>query len=143
MKKLTCKYIKYRIIFLLCKRYQPLKPTAPGLSLSFEGREQVHYGETTLDISEVKKEDLQANFTCIVGNEMHNKKATVTLELKAQCEGRIFHFVFLHLDLSLKYIGDCILLFVSVNNKKNQSVSSLQIQASGKICLASLGYESP
>ncbi|XP_067994235.1 interleukin-1 receptor-like 1 [Melanerpes formicivorus] len=52
----------------------------------FEGREQVHYGETTLDISEVKKEDLQANFTCVVGNEMHNTKATVTLELKAQCE---------------------------------------------------------
>ncbi|XP_064000094.1 interleukin-1 receptor-like 1 isoform X2 [Pogoniulus pusillus] len=56
-------------------------------SYFFEGREQVHYGETTLNITEVRREDLQANFTCVVVNEMHNTKATVTLELKAQCEG--------------------------------------------------------
>ncbi|XP_009637237.1 interleukin-1 receptor-like 1 isoform X3 [Egretta garzetta] len=55
----------------------------------FEGREQEYYGETTLHITEVKKEDLQANFTCIVVNEMGNTKATVTLKLKAQY-GKIY-----------------------------------------------------
>uniref|UniRef100_A0A8C8APF7 Interleukin 1 receptor like 1 n=1 Tax=Otus sunia TaxID=257818 RepID=A0A8C8APF7_9STRI len=50
----------------------------------FEGREQEYYRETTLHITEIKKEDLQANFTCVVVNEMYNTKATVTLQLKAQ-----------------------------------------------------------
>ncbi|KFU98030.1 Interleukin-1 receptor-like 1, partial [Pterocles gutturalis] len=52
----------------------------------FEGHEQEYYRETTLHITEVKKEDLQANFTCVALNEMHNTKVTVTLQLKAQCE---------------------------------------------------------
>ncbi|XP_075380812.1 interleukin-1 receptor-like 1 isoform X1 [Mycteria americana] len=52
----------------------------------FEGREQEYYRETTLHITEIKKEDLQANFTCVALNEMHNTRATVTLQLKAQCE---------------------------------------------------------
>ncbi|KAM6099539.1 interleukin-1 receptor-like 1 isoform 2-T3 [Theristicus caerulescens] len=50
----------------------------------FEGPGQEYYRETTLHITEIKKEDLQANFTCVVVNEMHNTKATVTLQLKAQ-----------------------------------------------------------
>ncbi|XP_009984191.1 PREDICTED: interleukin-1 receptor-like 1 [Tauraco erythrolophus] len=50
----------------------------------FERHEQVYYRETTLHITEIKKEDLQANFTCVAVNEMHNTKATVTLQLKAQ-----------------------------------------------------------
>ncbi|XP_008943754.1 PREDICTED: interleukin-1 receptor-like 1 [Merops nubicus] len=49
----------------------------------FEGREQEYYREATLHISEIKKEDLQANFTCVALNEMHNTRATVTLKLKA------------------------------------------------------------
>ncbi|XP_032852968.1 interleukin-1 receptor-like 1 isoform X3 [Tyto alba] len=53
----------------------------------FEGREQEYYKEATLHITEIKKEDLQANFTCVVVNKMQNTKATVTLQLKAQCEG--------------------------------------------------------
>ncbi|XP_074715202.1 interleukin-1 receptor-like 1 isoform X5 [Strix uralensis] len=53
----------------------------------FEGREQEYYRETTLHITEIKKEDLQANFTCVAVNEMYNTKATVTLQLKAQCKG--------------------------------------------------------
>ncbi|XP_053912335.1 interleukin-1 receptor-like 1 isoform X2 [Cuculus canorus] len=53
---------------------------------SFEGRHQEYYKETTLHISEIKNEDLQANFTCVVVNEMCNTRATVTLKLKAQCE---------------------------------------------------------
>ncbi|KFV60316.1 Interleukin-1 receptor-like 1, partial [Tyto alba] len=52
----------------------------------FEGREQEYYKEATLHITEIKKEDLQANFTCVVVNKMQNTKATVTLQLKAQCE---------------------------------------------------------
>ncbi|KAM9301065.1 interleukin-1 receptor-like 1 [Morus bassanus] len=52
----------------------------------FEGCEQEYYRETTLHITEIKKEDLQANFTCVVVNEMHNTKATVRLQLKAQYE---------------------------------------------------------
>ncbi|XP_074671221.1 interleukin-1 receptor-like 1 isoform X1 [Strix aluco] len=52
----------------------------------FEGREQEYYRETTLHITEIKKEDLQANFTCVAVNEMYNTKATVTLQLKAQCK---------------------------------------------------------
>ncbi|XP_009692958.1 PREDICTED: interleukin-1 receptor-like 1 isoform X2 [Cariama cristata] len=55
----------------------------------FEGREQEYYRETTLHITEIKKEDLQTNFTCIAVNEMHNTKATVTLQLKAQY-GKIY-----------------------------------------------------
>ncbi|XP_062462893.1 interleukin-1 receptor-like 1 isoform X2 [Pezoporus occidentalis] len=54
---------------------------------SFEGHEQVYYKEATLHITEIKKEDLQANFTCVALNEMHNIRATVTLRLKAQYEG--------------------------------------------------------
>ncbi|XP_021146262.2 interleukin-1 receptor-like 1 isoform X5 [Columba livia] len=53
----------------------------------FEGRAQEYYRETTLHINEIKKEDLQANFTCVAVNEMHNTKATVTLQLKAPREG--------------------------------------------------------
>ncbi|XP_009470866.1 PREDICTED: interleukin-1 receptor-like 1 isoform X2 [Nipponia nippon] len=56
---------------------------------SFEGRGQEYYRETTLHITEIKKEDLQANFTCVAVNEMHNTKATVTLQLKAQY-GKIY-----------------------------------------------------
>ncbi|KFW68639.1 Interleukin-1 receptor-like 1, partial [Pygoscelis adeliae] len=52
----------------------------------FEGREQEYYRETTLHITEIKKEDLQANFTCIAVNKMQNTKATVMLQLKAQFE---------------------------------------------------------
>ncbi|NXO58883.1 ILRL1 protein, partial [Aramus guarauna] len=52
----------------------------------FQGHEQEYYRETTLHITEIKKEDLQANFTCVVMNEMHNTRATVTLQLKAQHE---------------------------------------------------------
>ncbi|XP_061233553.1 interleukin-1 receptor-like 1 isoform X1 [Neopsephotus bourkii] len=55
-------------------------------SNSFEGHEQVYYKEATLHITEIKKEDLQANFTCVALNEMHNVRATVTLRLKAQYE---------------------------------------------------------
>uniref|UniRef100_A0A8D0EES3 Interleukin 1 receptor like 1 n=1 Tax=Strix occidentalis caurina TaxID=311401 RepID=A0A8D0EES3_STROC len=55
----------------------------------FEGREQEYYRETTLHITEIKKEDLQANFTCVAVNEMYNTKATVTLQLKAQY-GKIY-----------------------------------------------------
>ncbi|XP_064295392.1 interleukin-1 receptor-like 1 isoform X2 [Phalacrocorax carbo] len=53
----------------------------------FEGYEQEYYRETTLHITEIRKEDLQANFTCVVVNEMHNTRATVRLQLKAQYEG--------------------------------------------------------
>ncbi|XP_075282552.1 interleukin-1 receptor-like 1 isoform X2 [Opisthocomus hoazin] len=53
----------------------------------FEGREQEYYREATLHIAKIKKEDLRSNFTCVALNEMHNTKATVTLRLKAQCEG--------------------------------------------------------
>ncbi|XP_054669193.1 interleukin-1 receptor-like 1 isoform X3 [Grus americana] len=57
----------------------------------YQGREQEYYRETTLHITEVKKEDLQANFTCVAMNEMHNTRATVTLQLKAQPEdGKIY-----------------------------------------------------
>ncbi|XP_071426072.1 interleukin-1 receptor-like 1 isoform X1 [Pithys albifrons albifrons] len=52
----------------------------------FVGREQEYYEETTLNITEVKKEDLQSNFTCIALNAMHNTRVTVTLQLKAQFE---------------------------------------------------------
>ncbi|XP_064264102.1 interleukin-1 receptor-like 1 isoform X1 [Passer domesticus] len=51
---------------------------------SFNGHEQVYYEETTLNITEVKKEDLQSNFTCIALNMMHNTRVTVTLQLKVQ-----------------------------------------------------------
>ncbi|XP_049690538.1 interleukin-1 receptor-like 1 isoform X3 [Accipiter gentilis] len=57
----------------------------------FEGREQEYYRETTLHITEIKKEDLQANFTCVAVNEMQNTKATVTLKLKAQSEDKLNH----------------------------------------------------
>ncbi|XP_065533809.1 interleukin-1 receptor-like 1 isoform X3 [Lathamus discolor] len=53
---------------------------------SFEGHEQVYYKEATLHITEIKKEDLQANFTCVAVNEMHNTRATVMLRLEAQHE---------------------------------------------------------
>ncbi|KGL91725.1 Interleukin-1 receptor-like 1, partial [Charadrius vociferus] len=52
----------------------------------FEGREQEYYREATLHITEIEKEDLQANFTCVAVNEMYNTKVTVTLRLKAQSE---------------------------------------------------------
>lgn len=67
---------------------------ALSLSISFEGRAQEYYRETTLHITEIKKEDLQANFTCVAVNEMHNTKATVTLQLRAPREGRIFLVLF-------------------------------------------------
>ncbi|XP_010159629.1 PREDICTED: interleukin-1 receptor-like 1, partial [Eurypyga helias] len=50
---------------------------------SFAARDQAYYSETTLHITEIKKEDLQANFTCVAVNEMYNTKVTVTLQLKA------------------------------------------------------------
>ncbi|XP_041274069.1 interleukin-1 receptor-like 1 isoform X2 [Onychostruthus taczanowskii] len=50
----------------------------------FDGHEQVYYEETTLNITEVKKEDLQSNFTCIALNIMYNTGVTVTLQLKVQ-----------------------------------------------------------
>ncbi|XP_071601056.1 interleukin-1 receptor-like 1 isoform X1 [Heliangelus exortis] len=52
---------------------------------SFEGPEHDYYRETTLNISKIKEEDLQANFTCVVLNKMQNTKATVTLKRKAKC----------------------------------------------------------
>ncbi|KAM6292749.1 interleukin-1 receptor-like 1 [Porphyrio hochstetteri] len=52
----------------------------------FEGSERQYYRESTLCITEVKKEDLQANFTCVALNEMYNTKVTVTLQSKAQRE---------------------------------------------------------
>ncbi|XP_039912984.1 interleukin-1 receptor-like 1 isoform X1 [Hirundo rustica] len=52
----------------------------------FDGHEQVYYEETSLNITEVKKEDLQSNFTCIALNTMHNTRVTVTLQLKVQSE---------------------------------------------------------
>ncbi|XP_040440615.1 interleukin-1 receptor-like 1 isoform X1 [Falco naumanni] len=52
----------------------------------FEGRQHEFYRETALLITEIKKEDLQANFTCVAVNEMQNTKVTVTLRLKAQYE---------------------------------------------------------
>ncbi|XP_009881381.1 PREDICTED: interleukin-1 receptor-like 1 isoform X2 [Charadrius vociferus] len=55
----------------------------------FEGREQEYYREATLHITEIEKEDLQANFTCVAVNEMYNTKVTVTLRLKAQ-NGKIY-----------------------------------------------------
>lgn len=65
---------------------------ALSLSISFEGREQEYYEETTLNITEVKKEDLQSNFTCIALNIMYNTRVTVTLRLQVQSEGRTFSF---------------------------------------------------
>ncbi|XP_005037601.1 PREDICTED: interleukin-1 receptor-like 1 isoform X2 [Ficedula albicollis] len=52
----------------------------------FNGHDQVYYGETTLNITEVKKEDLQSNFTCISLNIMSNTRVTVTLQLKVKSE---------------------------------------------------------
>ncbi|KAM9204574.1 interleukin-1 receptor-like 1 isoform 1-T1 [Mergus octosetaceus] len=52
----------------------------------FEGQAREYYKEATLHISEIKEEDLQSNFTCVVVNEMGNTRATVTLQLKAQCK---------------------------------------------------------
>uniref|UniRef100_A0A8C5JUL8 Interleukin 1 receptor like 1 n=1 Tax=Junco hyemalis TaxID=40217 RepID=A0A8C5JUL8_JUNHY len=64
--------------------WDPLKPMVPSLSLSisFDDHEQVYYGETTLNITEVKKEDLQSNFTCIALNTLYSTRVTVTLQLK-------------------------------------------------------------
>ncbi|XP_014748767.1 PREDICTED: interleukin-1 receptor-like 1 isoform X2 [Sturnus vulgaris] len=53
---------------------------------SFNGHDQVYYEETSLNITEVKKEDLQSNFTCIALNTMYNTRVTVTLQLKVQSE---------------------------------------------------------
>ncbi|XP_013045705.1 interleukin-1 receptor-like 1 isoform X3 [Anser cygnoides] len=50
----------------------------------FEGQAREYYKESTLHITEIKEEDLQSNFTCVVMNEMGNTRATVTLQLKAQ-----------------------------------------------------------
>lgn len=117
---------------------------ALSLSISFAGHKQVYYEETTLNITEVKKEDLQSNFTCIALNIMYNTRVTVTLQLKVKSEGRIFSFWFF--TLSLIYVGEFILLFVSdskkvsINKKQNQPASSLYVQASCKILMAeSLG----
>ncbi|XP_005013476.1 interleukin-1 receptor-like 1 isoform X1 [Anas platyrhynchos] len=52
----------------------------------FEGQAREYYKEATLHISEIKEEDLQSNFTCVVVNEMGNTRATVTLQLKAQSD---------------------------------------------------------
>uniref|UniRef100_A0A8C5U1L6 Interleukin 1 receptor like 1 n=1 Tax=Malurus cyaneus samueli TaxID=2593467 RepID=A0A8C5U1L6_9PASS len=58
---------------------------------SFEGHEHVYYEETTLNITEIKKEDLQSNFTCIALNTMYNTRVTVTLQLRAQAkDGKIY-----------------------------------------------------
>lgn len=82
------------------------------LSISFEGQAREYYKEATLHITEIKEEDLQSNFTCVVMNEMGNTRATVTLQLKAQCKGRICSFCFLtYLRFNLKYIGDFIFIF--------------------------------
>lgn len=81
------------------------------LSISFEGQAREYYKEATLHISEIKEEDLLSNFTCVVVNEMGNTRATVTLQLKAQCKGRICSFCFLtYLTLNLKYIGGFIFI---------------------------------
>ncbi|KAM7066434.1 interleukin-1 receptor-like 1 isoform 2-T2 [Acridotheres tristis] len=57
----------------------------------FNGHDQVYYEETSLNITEVKKEDLQSNFTCIALNTMYNTRVTVTLQLKVQSEdGKIY-----------------------------------------------------
>ncbi|XP_074391918.1 interleukin-1 receptor-like 1 isoform X5 [Zonotrichia albicollis] len=53
----------------------------------FDDHEQVYYGETTLNITEVKKEDLQSNFTCIALNTLYSTRVTVTLQLKVQSKG--------------------------------------------------------
>ncbi|XP_066427685.1 interleukin-1 receptor-like 1 isoform X2 [Molothrus aeneus] len=55
----------------------------------FNDHEQVYYEETTLNITEVKKEDLQSNFTCIALNTMYNTRVTVTLQLKKRY-GKIY-----------------------------------------------------
>uniref|UniRef100_A0A8C5U5Q1 Interleukin 1 receptor like 1 n=1 Tax=Malurus cyaneus samueli TaxID=2593467 RepID=A0A8C5U5Q1_9PASS len=56
---------------------------------SFEGHEHVYYEETTLNITEIKKEDLQSNFTCIALNTMYNTRVTVTLQLRAQAKAAL------------------------------------------------------
>ncbi|XP_041324450.1 interleukin-1 receptor-like 1 isoform X2 [Pyrgilauda ruficollis] len=57
----------------------------------FDGHGQVYYEESTLNITEVKKEDLQSNFTCIALNIMYNTGVTVTLQLKVQSkDGKIY-----------------------------------------------------
>lgn len=61
--------------------------SALSLPISFDGHEQVYYEETTLNITEVKMEDLQSNFTCIALNTMYNTRVTVTLQLKVPSEG--------------------------------------------------------
>uniref|UniRef100_A0A8C3V9S1 Interleukin 1 receptor like 1 n=1 Tax=Catharus ustulatus TaxID=91951 RepID=A0A8C3V9S1_CATUS len=66
--------------------WDPVKLMVPTLSISFDGHDQVYYKETTLNITEVKKEDLQSNFTCIALNEMYNTRVTVTLQLKRCCQ---------------------------------------------------------
>ncbi|OWK58224.1 Interleukin-1 receptor-like 1 [Lonchura striata] len=54
------------------------------VSAYFDGHAQVYYEESILNITEVKKEDLQSNFTCIALNIMYNTRVTVTLQLKVQ-----------------------------------------------------------
>ncbi|XP_014817512.1 PREDICTED: interleukin-1 receptor-like 1 isoform X1 [Calidris pugnax] len=80
----------------------------------FEGRVQEYYRETTLHITEIKKEDLQANFTCVAVNEMQNTKATVTLRLKAQSEMDLPDILLIAGSLVLLVaIAVCVILYQS------------------------------
>ncbi|KAG6928378.1 interleukin 1 receptor like 1 [Chelydra serpentina] len=48
----------------------------------FMGRDREYYGESILNIKEVKEEDLLSNFTCIALNEIEHETLMVTLQLK-------------------------------------------------------------
>lgn len=60
------------------------------------GRDWEYYGESILNIEEVKEEDFLSNFTCVALNEIEHVKLTVTLQLKVPCKGKVpfnFHTV--------------------------------------------------
>ncbi|XP_025921961.1 interleukin-1 receptor-like 1 isoform X2 [Apteryx rowi] len=78
----------------------------------FEGQDQEYYRETTLRITEIKQEDLQANFTCVAMNEMENTKATVTLKMKEQLDHPSVLMIIGFLVL-LIIIAVCVVLYQS------------------------------
>uniref|UniRef100_A0A8C3T1F8 Interleukin 1 receptor like 1 n=1 Tax=Chelydra serpentina TaxID=8475 RepID=A0A8C3T1F8_CHESE len=57
----------------------------------FMGRDREYYGESILNIKEVKEEDLLSNFTCIALNEIEHETLMVTLQLKVPSkDGKIY-----------------------------------------------------
>uniref|UniRef100_A0A8C8SH23 Interleukin 1 receptor like 1 n=1 Tax=Pelusios castaneus TaxID=367368 RepID=A0A8C8SH23_9SAUR len=76
----------------------------------FMGPDRAYYGEASLNIEEVKEEDLLSFFTCIALNQMEYVMIRVTLQLKVPCNGKVT-YITIGILVSLVIIALLVILY--------------------------------